>query len=259
MSDENRSVSGSSRVTSSGCWFGTNGQYYHQKSDKRRLPGRPDEEGTWVFGLEDRYFPLKRPAPLPPTEQVCKLADTGQSDVDGEEMDKKKEDDGEDGDDDQSDCISNSTVDGLTDEMMKFLELRLAQVAIKDTEASGHDETSDESTAPPVPPRRKRLQRSQSTTTIPLSPTVSNTPLVEHRILSSVQTSSASSSSSLSSSSRLGRRGSLAGDVIQRVKRWAAVTTNIRRAFRRVEQISSSSSSTKPRFFLPPPVVFPFP
>ena len=269
MSDENHSVSASPRVTSSGCWFGTNGQYCHQKAGRRRLPGDyPDEEGTWVFGLEDRYFPIKRPAPPPPMEQNTQSPDTVEqvADVGSEEMDNKKEgkEEAEDGDDaDQSDCISNSTVDGLTDEMMKFLELRLAQVTIKDSEASEHDETSDESTAPPVPPRRKRLQRSQSVLSVAktksLNPSIPSVPLVERRIPSSVQTSSASSSSSLSSSSRLGRRGSIAGDVIQRVKRWAAVTTNIRRAFRRVEQISSPS--TKPRFFPSslPPVVFSLP
>ena len=246
--DENRASS------VDGCWFGTNGQYYHQKG-RRRLPGLPpgEDDTTWVFGLEDRYFPLKRPAPQPPIELPHPPT---QDDVQ----------------EDEDQPVASSAVDGLTDEMMKFLEMRLAQVATKDSETtgSGHDEASDESStpAPPVPPRRKRLHRSQSvlsvgllasktTKTMPHSPAMSDrvlmtshVPLIERRIPSSLHSSS--SSSSLSSlSTRLGRRGSIAGDVIQRVKRWAAVTSNIRRAFRRVGETSPSSYSPNSRFSLP--------
>jgi len=154
------------------------------------------DEGAWVFGLEDQYFPL---APLPEEEPESKN--------------------------------SISAVDGLSDEFINFLEKRMDEVLRCD------DDDGNSST-----PRRRRLQRSCSMVTVrttELSPEPPPPPprdgnpetiLPNRRPLF------------------LRRGGSVAGDLFQRVKRWAAVTSNIRKAFSTRSVVQSPSSLNLNRF-----------
>lgn len=194
-------------------WFGQDGAYHHGMS-MRLL-----DEGAWVFGLEDQYFPL---APLPEEEPESKN--------------------------------SISAVDGLSDEFINFLEKRMDEVLRCDNDGNSstpvltslsaihEDKQSDFRPVPPV--RRRRLQRSCSMVTVrttELSPEPPPPPppprdgnpetiLPNRRPLF------------------LRRGGSVAGDLFQRVKRWAAVTSNIRKAFSTRSVVQSPSSLNLNRF-----------
>lgn len=201
---------------SANCWFGEEGLYHWQPQSVR--PQKPDDP-TWVFGLEDQFFPLSPPEAAEPAEP-------------------------------------SSAVDGLTEEFLQFLEKRLADVNIKKgkEEEDKADDDDDGSSggvvdifpshppddpfpltsmeaAKPIPPvRRRRLQRSMSLQVVkaapaPLLSSAAEFPEVLHHVNpTSVQEFRKPS---------ISRGGSIASDLLQRVKRWAAATSTFRRAFRK--------------------------
>lgn len=196
------------------CWFGEDGLYHYGRMSLR-LGG-----DTWIFGLEDKFFPL-----------------ASLEEGDTEEVD--------------SEISGISAVDGLSDEFMHYLEKRLDEVMRCSPEGEAFrsitpppvlaTSSPGEGDSKPVPPvRRKRLQRSQSLLSIRSPFEVTPPPC-------SVGVQPVTSSRK--GSHLLTRSGSVASDLIQRVKRWA-VTSTFRKAFRnRSSAPSNPPLHTIHRFF----------
>ena len=199
--DDSKRNAGSAAIALSCCWFGEEGLYHWQPVKPQRQKREVD---SWVFGLEDQFFPLSPPEAEP--------------------------------------AESPSAVDGLTDEFLQFLEKRLADV---------DDETEDDTVLPdlpviknataaaieaakPIPPiRRRRVQRSVSLQAAKVTPP----PLIRGRNVveyADIREDVENVDQEFHQTRRLSRGGSIASDLIQRVKRWAAVTSTFRRAFRKV-------------------------
>lgn len=190
--DDSKRIAGST----SACWFGEEGLYHWQPVQ----PQPPKQDDTWVFGLEDKFFPLSPPEAEPS---------------------------------DQS-----SAVDGLTDEFLQFLEKRLADVEVETEDDTFPSHTPDVlpatsvEAAKPIPPiRRRRLQRSLSLQVSKVTPA----PILRDR--GDDDCTDCYQNPDLDKEFRpkpsLSRGGSIASDLLQRVKRWAAVTSTFRRAFRK--------------------------
>lgn len=183
---------------STSCWFGEEGLYHWQPVQPQQ-----QDDSCWVFGLEDQYFPLSPPEAEPPEQP--------------------------------------SAVEGLTEEFLQFLEKRLAQVdEVVDEEENDTVLADLPITSPvidaakPIPPiRRRRLQRSMSLQVVKVTPT----PVIRSRTgleYPEDRQIIVENEQEFVKTRTLGRSGSIASDLIQRVKRWAAVTSTFRRAFRKV-------------------------
>lgn len=182
---------------STSCWFGEEGLYHWQPVQPQQT--KPDD--SWVFGLEDQFFPLSPPE-AEPSEQ-------------------------------------SSAVDGLTDEFLQFLEKRLADVdgETEDDTFPSHPPNAlpaapSVEAAKPIPPiRRRRLQRSLSLQVVKVTPT----PILVDRAVEDFPNSCqvTENDQEFRPKPSLSRSGSIASDLLQRVKRWAAVTSTFRRAFRK--------------------------
>jgi hypothetical protein len=200
--DDNKRNAGSSNC----CWFGEEGLYHWQAIQ----PQHQQQGDSWVFGLEDQFFPLSPPEAEPAEAEPSK---------------------------------ETSAIEGLTDEFLQFLEKRLAEVDVEkeddtvlpDLPVIETPPTSSIEAAKPIPPiRRRRLQRSVSLQAVKVTPP----PLVRGRHageFTDVRPDVGIGGQQECNKSRtLSRGGSIASDLIQRVKRWAAVTSTFRRAFRKV-------------------------
>ncbi|XP_046447102.1 wiskott-Aldrich syndrome protein family member 3-like isoform X2 [Daphnia pulex] len=200
--DDNKRNAGSSNC----CWFGEEGLYHWQAIQ----PQHQQQGDSWVFGLEDQFFPLSPPEAEPAEAEPPK---------------------------------ETSAIEGLTDEFLQFLEKRLAEVDVEkeddtvlpDLPVIETPPTSSIEAAKPIPPiRRRRLQRSVSLQAVKVTPP----PLVRGRHggeFTDVRPDVGIGGQQECNKSRtLSRGGSIASDLIQRVKRWAAVTSTFRRAFRKV-------------------------
>lgn len=198
--DDNKRSAGSSNC----CWFGEEGLYHWQAIQ----PQHHQQGDSWVFGLEDQFFPLSPPEAEPAEAEPVK---------------------------------ENSAIEGLTDEFLQFLEKRLAEVDEEKEDGTVVPNlpvietlpTTSIEAAKPIPPiRRRRLQRSVSLQAVKVTPP----PLIRGRhggeftdVRQGVEIGQ-----ECNKARTLSRGGSIASDLIQRVKRWAAVTSTFRRAFRKV-------------------------
>ena len=198
--DDNKRSAGSSNC----CWFGEEGLYHWQAIQ----PQHHQQGDSWVFGLEDQFFPLSPPEAEPAEAEPVK---------------------------------ENSAIEGLTDEFLQFLEKRLAEVdeekeddtVVPNLPVIETLPTTSIEAAKPIPPiRRRRLQRSVSLQAVKVTPP----PLIRGRhggeftdVRQGVEIGQ-----ECNKARPLSRGGSIASDLIQRVKRWAAVTSTFRRAFRKV-------------------------
>lgn len=260
------------------CLFGEEGLYHWQP-----MQCSIDRNDSWIFGLEDQFFPVEQPEAEPGKDEL-------DSAIEGL-------------------TLELDTVDGLTDEFLQFLEKRLSDsVKVSDVGAATEAETIEAinpaeslsvprvaeepvveqkevvaletAPVPPVPPvRRRRLQRTLSLQAVDGAgfsdaPAVSRYPDVPLRrpqrrpacnisrsksFASNVFASSLSTvdecpdaeapmSQRKSAGYFLARSSSgFATDLIQRVKRWAAVTSTIRRAFRKV----SAPPTIRQRLLIP--------
>ncbi|XP_059353546.1 actin-binding protein WASF3-like isoform X3 [Daphnia carinata] len=180
------------------CWFGEEGLYHWQAIQ----PQREQQDDSWVFGLEDQFFPLSPPEAEP--------------------------------------AESPSAVDGLTDEFLQFLEKRLADVDGETEDDTvlpdlpvieSHPKPSIEAAKPVPPIRRRRLQRSVSLQAVKVTPP----PLFHGRQVVEFPgvRQDVENGQEFNKTRTISRGGSIASDLIQRVKRWAAVTSTFRRAFRK--------------------------
>ncbi len=198
--DDIKRNAGSSSAPS--CWFGEEGLYHWQPVEPQR---QKQEDDSWVFGLEDQFFPLSPPEAEP--------------------------------------AESPSAVDGLTDEFLQFLEKRLADVdgeteddtVLPDLPVIQNVTAAAIEAAKPIPPiRRRRLQRSVSLQAVKVTPP----PLIRGRNVAveyaDIREDVENVDQEFHKTRTLSRGGSIASDLIQRVKRWAAVTSTFRRAFRKV-------------------------
>ena len=190
-------------------WFG-DGLYWWPQSFEA-------EGDLWVFGLEDKYFPVAK------SDSVELISSAGSH---------------------------TESCEGLTEGFLNFLERRLnlvGTVAAGEISTKSDGPVTDVNSVPnetvptpvhdkPIPPiRQRRLKRSVSLQ--PMSSREANEvrsaclrnsyPLAEYP--------ATSASTPSSGTSRLkGRRGSVAADWMKTVKGWATVTTTIRKAIRRV-------------------------
>uniref|UniRef100_A0A0N8C5U8 Wiskott-Aldrich syndrome family protein member n=1 Tax=Daphnia magna TaxID=35525 RepID=A0A0N8C5U8_9CRUS len=197
--DDNKRNAGSANC----CWFGEEGLYHWQAIQ----PHREQQDDSWVFGLEDQFFPLSPPEAEPAEAEPVKDA---------------------------------SAIEGLTDEFLQFLEKRLAEVGeekeddtvIPDLPVIETPPKPSIEAAKPVPPiRRRRLQRSVSLQAVKVTPP----PLFHGRQVVEFPgvRQDVENGQEFNKTRTISRGGSIASDLIQRVKRWAAVTSTFRRAFRK--------------------------
>ena len=257
-----------------GCLFGEEGLYHWQP-----VQCSIDRTDSWIFGLEDQFFPVEKKKPEVEPEVKPDELDDG---IEGL-------------------TLKLDTVDGLTDEFLQFLEKRLSDsVRVSDEDESNDAETVpvveainpadclsvsgvaeqepvveqseqqevlgalETAPVPPVPPvRRRRLQRTlslQAVDSVDVASRYPDVPLrrpLQRRPACNISRSKSFASNVFSANLStvdeypdaespgrgyrkstgyfLGRSSSgFATDLIQRVKRWAAVTSTIRRAFRKV-------------------------
>jgi len=186
-------------------WFGDGLYWWPSASTASRATAKSaSSDDLWVFGLEDRFFPLAPAADADGGEDSTPVGGTPTPTVDETDVD--------------------IDVDGLTEGFLQFLERRL-QVA--ETPAAPAAPT------PVAPIRQRRLQRSSSLQRpAPLQRSASLQPL----------TSSAKEPASLptgndagpggEASRRLGRRS--ADWMKTQVRGWTSVTAGIRKALRKV-------------------------